>query len=288
MIKGIGTDLWEKKRVEKSISKFGDKFIKKVLTEKEQKEYQAKKTYEKKVSFLSNNFACKEAVSKALGTGFSEGITLKNIEVLRESGGNPCLQLKGFNIPHISTGNILREAINAGTELGAKAKSLMDEGILVSDEVIVGVVVERIAQKDCESGFLFDGYPRTIPQAKALDINSVEINLVIEIKVPDDVIVSRMSGRRVHLSSGRNYHVDFNPPKVADVDDLTGEELIQREDDKPETVKDRLEVYRTQTLPLIDFYSERAQKGELNYLKISGVGSPTEVSDLILEKIKKG
>ena len=193
-----------------------------------------------------------------------------------------------FNIPHISTGNILREAINAGTELGTKAKSLMDEGILVSDEVIVGVVVERIAQKDCESGFLFDGYPRTIPQATALDINSVEINLVIEIKVPDDVIVNRMSGRRVHLSSGRNYHVDFNPPKAADVDDLTGEALIQREDDKPETVKDRLEVYRTQTLPLIDFYSERAQKGVLNYLKISGVGSPTEVSNLILEKIKNG
>ena len=121
-----------------------------------------------------------------------------------------------FNIPHISTGNILREAINAGTELGKKAKSLMDEGILVSDEVIVGVVVDRIAKKDCESGFLFDGYPRTIPQAKALDINSVEINLVIEIEVPDDVIVNRMSGRRVHLSSGRNYHVDFNPPKVTD------------------------------------------------------------------------
>ena len=193
-----------------------------------------------------------------------------------------------FNIPHISTGNILREAINAGTELGAKAKSLMDEGILVSDEVIVGVVVERIAQKDCESGFLFDGYPRTIPQAKALDINSVEINLVIEIQVPDDVIVNRMSGRRVHLSSGRNYHVDFNPPKEADVDDLTGEALIQREDDKPETVKDRLEVYRTQTLPLIDFYSERAQKKDLNFLKVSGVGSPAEVSNLILEKIKKG
>ena len=193
-----------------------------------------------------------------------------------------------FNIPHISTGNILREAINAGTELGKKAKSLMDEGILVSDEVIVGVVVDRIAQKDCESGFLFDGYPRTIPQAKALDINSVEINLVIEIEVSDDVIINRMSGRRVHLSSGRNYHIDFNPPKTADVDDLTGEALMQREDDKPETVKDRLEVYRTQTLPLIDFYSERAQKGGLNYLKISGVGSPTEVSNLILKKIKNG
>ena len=193
-----------------------------------------------------------------------------------------------FNIPHISTGNILREAINAGTELGKKAKSLMDEGILVSDEVIVGVVVDRITQKDCESGFLFDGYPRTIPQAKALDINSVEINLVIEIEVSDDVIINRMSGRRVHLSSGRNYHIDFNPPKTADVDDLTGEALMQREDDKPETVKDRLEVYRTQTLPLIDFYSERALKGDLNYLKISGEGSPTEVSNLILEKIKNG
>ena len=174
-----------------------------------------------------------------------------------------------FNIPHISTGNILREAINAGTELGKKAKSLIDEGILVSDEVIVGVVVDRIAKKDCESGFLFDGYPRTIPQAKALDINSVEINLVIEIEVPDDVIVNRMSGRRVHLSSGRNYHVDFNPPKVTDTDDLTGETLIQREDDKPETVKARREVYRTQSLPLIDFYSKRAQKGDLNYVNIS-------------------
>ena len=193
-----------------------------------------------------------------------------------------------FNIPHISTGNILREAINAGTELGKKAKSLMDEGILVSDEVIVGVVVDRIAQKDCESGFLFDGYPRTIPQAKALDINSVEINLVIEIEVSDDVIINRMSGRRVHLSSGRNYHIDFNPPKTADVDDLTGEALIQREDDNPETVKDRLEVYRTQTLPLIDFYSKRAEEGDLIYLNISGVGSPTEVSNLILEKIKNG
>ena len=191
-----------------------------------------------------------------------------------------------FNIPHISTGNILREAINAGTELGKKAKSLMDEGILVSDEVIVGVVVDRIAQKDCESGFLFDGYPRTIPQAKALDINSVEINLVIEIEVSDDVIINRMSGRRVHLSSGRNYHIDFNPPKTADVDDLTGEALMQREDDKPETVKDRLEVYRSQTLPLIDFYSERAQIENLNYLKISGTGSPVDVSDLILDKIK--
>ena len=191
-----------------------------------------------------------------------------------------------FNIPHISTGNMLRETIHAGTDLGKKAKKLMDEGILVSDEVIVGVVIERIAQKDCESGFLFDGYPRTIPQAKALDDNSIEINLVIEINVPDDVIIDRMSGRRVHLDSGRNYHLEFNPPKVADIDDLTGEPLVQREDDKPETVKDRLEVYRSQTLPLIDFYSGRAQRKNLNYLKISGTGSPVDVSDLILDKIK--
>ena len=191
-----------------------------------------------------------------------------------------------FNIPHISTGNILRDAINAGTDIAKKAKKLIDEGILVSDEVIVGVVIERIAQTDCKSGFLFDGYPRTIPQAKALDDNSIEINLVIEINVPDDVIIDRMSGRRVHLGSGRNYHLEFNPPKVSDIDDLTGEPLIQREDDKPETVKDRLEVYRSQTLPLIDFYSERARRENLNYLKISGTGSPVDVSDLILDKIK--
>ena len=192
---------------------------------------------------------------------------------------------KKFGIPHISTGNILRDAIKSGTDLGVKAKKLMDQGILVSDDVIVGVVIERIKQKDCESGFLFDGYPRTIPQAKALEDNHVEINVVIEIDVPDEVIVERMSGRRVHLDSGRNYHIEFNPPKIEDKDDETGEYLVQREDDKPETVKDRLKVYGSQTLPLIDFYSSIAKKGNLNYIKISGIGSPSDVSKLILQKI---
>ena len=193
---------------------------------------------------------------------------------------------QNFHIPHISTGNMLREAIKTGTDLGKKAKELMDNGILVSDEVIVDVVVERIKQKDCVSGFLFDGFPRTIPQAQALEDKKVDINLVIEINVPDEVIIGRMSGRRVHLDSGRNYHIDFNPPKVPDIDDLTGELLIQREDDRPETVKDRLNVYRSQTLPLIDFYLERSRNQQLNYLKVSGSGSPSEVSDLILAHIK--
>ena len=144
---------------------------------------------------------------------------------------------KNFNLPHISTGNMLREAIQYGTQLGRQAKKLMDDGILVSDEVIVSLVVERIKQEDCKSGFLFDGYPRTIPQAEALDQKSIEIDAVIEIDVPDREIIKRMAGRRVHLGSGRNYHVVFNPPKIVDKDDQTGEPLIQREDDKPDTVK---------------------------------------------------
>ena len=164
---------------------------------------------------------------------------------------------------------MLREAIKAGTDLGREAKKLMDEGILVSDQVVVGVVVERIKQKDCSSGFLFDGFPRTIPQAQALDDNGVDVDLVIEIDVPNEVIIGRMSGRRVHLGSGRNYHIEFNPSKVPDVDDL----------------KDRLNVYRSQTLPLIDFYLERSQGQQLNYLKVSGLGSPSEVSELILGQI---
>jgi len=192
---------------------------------------------------------------------------------------------KHFRIPHISTGNILREAIESGSRFGAEAKKLMDKGILVSDEVIVGIVVDRISEEDCKLGFLFDGYPRTIPQAEALDSNDVNIDLVIELDVPDDVIINRMSGRRVHLPSGRNYHVDFNPPKVDGKDDISGEPLVQREDDKKETVRDRLEVFRSQTLPLIDFYQERAKKKELRYLKILGLDTPKKVSELLLEKI---
>ena len=189
---------------------------------------------------------------------------------------------KNFNLPHISTGNMLREAVEAKTPLGLQAKELMDKGILVSDEVINGLVVDRISKNDCINGFLFDGYPRTIPQAEALINADVDIDFVVEIDVPDTEIISRMSGRRVHLASGRNYHVKFNPPKEEDKDDQTGEELIQREDDKPETVKDRLDVYRNQTLPLIDFYLNISKETELNYLKIDGTSSPTEVSKDIL------
>jgi len=188
-----------------------------------------------------------------------------------------------FSIPHISTGNMLREAVEAETDLGKEAKALMDAGILVSDEVIVGLVEERINLPDCKNGFLFDGFPRTIPQAEALVNRSIAIDFVIEIDVPDEEIISRMSGRRMHPGSGRNYHVTFNPPKVAGKDDATGESLIQREDDKPETVKDRLKVYTNQTSPLISFYTE--QSNLIKYIQVSGSDAPGVVSQNILEKI---
>ena len=192
---------------------------------------------------------------------------------------------KSLNIPHISTGNMLREAVEAQTDLGKEAQALMDAGILVSDEVIVGLVEERIGKRDWQSGFLFDGFPRTIPQAEALVERSVEIDFVIEIDVPDEEIINRMSGRRMHPGSGRNYHIEFNPPKEADIDDETGEPLIQREDDKPETVKDRLQVYSNQTSPLIKFYSKRI--GSISYIKVSGSESPEVVSQSILDQIKR-
>ena len=190
---------------------------------------------------------------------------------------------KTFSIPHISTGNMLREAAEAKTDLGKKAQALMDAGILVSDEVIVGLVEQRINQQDCQSGFLFDGFPRTIPQAEALIERSVEIDFVVEIDVPDEEIISRMSGRRMHPGSGRNYHIEFNPPKITDIDDESGEPLVQREDDNPETVKDRLEVYSNQTLPLIEFYSERSES--IKYIRVSGSESPELVSKNILDQI---
>ena len=190
---------------------------------------------------------------------------------------------KTFSIPHISTGNMLREAAEAKTALGKKAQALMDAGILVSDEVIVGLVEQRINQQDCQSGFLFDGFPRTIPQAEALIERSVEIDFVVEIDVPDEEIISRMSGRRMHPGSGRNYHIEFNPPKIADIDDESGEPLVQREDDNPETVKDRLEVYSNQTLPLIEFYLERSES--IKYIRVSGSESPELVSKNILDQI---
>ena len=191
-----------------------------------------------------------------------------------------------YGIPHISTGNMLREAIEAGTKLGLEAKSLMDSGILVSDEVIIGLVEERISAPDCSSGFLFDGFPRTIPQAEALVERGIKIDAVVEIDVPDEDIINRMSGRRMHPTSGRNYHIIYNPPVNEGKDDLTGELLIQREDDKPETVRDRLKVYEEQTSPLVDFYSRLSEREDLNYIKVLGTASPKEVAENIYKQLQ--
>ncbi len=178
---------------------------------------------------------------------------------------------KKFGIPQISTGDMLRAAIKAGTDLGKQAKQAIDAGQLVTDEIIIGMVKERIAQEDCANGFLLDGFPRTVPQADAVAAAGVEIDAVIEIDVPDSEIVNRMSGRRAHLASGRTYHVVYNPPKVEGKDDVTGEDLVQRDDDKPDVVKDRLEVYHKQTAPLINYYTEVAAKNPaLKYIKVDG------------------
>ena len=185
------------------------------------------------------------------------------------------------NIPHISTGDMLREAIKNGTELGLKAKAVMDAGNLVSDELIIELVKERISQNDCKNGFLFDGFPRTIPQAEALKENNIEINAVIELVVADEEIIKRMSGRRIHLTSGRTYHVDYNPPKKTGLDDETGEELIIRKDDEPATVKDRLKVYWTQTQPLIEYYSKYKNALDFNYLTVDGTLSVEEIKNNI-------
>ena len=185
------------------------------------------------------------------------------------------------NIPHISTGDMLREAIKNGTELGLQAKAEMDAGNLVSDELIIEVVKERISQEDCKTGFLFDGFPRTIPQAEALQENNVDINGVIELVIADEEIIKRMSGRRIHLASGRTYHVDFNPPKKPGLDDETGEELIIRKDDEPETVKDRLKVYWTQTQPLIEYYSNFKNASDFKYLTVDGTLTVEEIKNNI-------
>ena len=191
-----------------------------------------------------------------------------------------------YGIPHISTGNMLREAVEAGTKLGLEAKSLMDAGILVSDDVIVGLVEERISSDDCSEGFLFDGFPRTIPQAEALIERDINIDAVVEIAVPDQDIIDRMAGRRMHPASGRNYHIIFNPPKNEGKDDITGEDLILREDDKPETVKDRLKVYADQTSPLVVFYSNLSTSSQLKYIKVSGTETPSNVTQQILKDLE--
>ena len=185
-------------------------------------------------------------------------------------------------IPQISTGDMLRAAVKAGTAMGLAAKKVMDSGGLVGDDIIIGLVKERIAQPDCAKGFLFDGFPRTIPQADAMKQAGVKLDFVLEIDVPFDAIIERMSGRRVHVASGRTYHVRFNPPKVEGIDDLTGEALIQRDDDKEETVKKRLEVYSAQTRPLVNYYAAWSEKEPAlapRYRAISGLGSVEEITE---------
>jgi adenylate kinase len=188
---------------------------------------------------------------------------------------------KHFGIPQISTGDMLRAAVKAGTPLGIAAKKVMDSGSLVSDDIIIGLVKERIAQPDCAKGFLFDGFPRTIVQADALKAAGVKLDLVLEIDVPDEVIVERMSGRRVHVASGRTYHVKFNPPRMAGKDDVSGEDLILRVDDHEDTVKKRLAVYKSQTQPLVEYYEAWARSGDPDaprYRRISGTGSVDEIT----------
>lgn len=194
-----------------------------------------------------------------------------------------------FGIPQISTGDMLRAAVKAGTPVGLAAKKIMDAGQLVSDDIIIELVAERLQQPDCEKGYLFDGFPRTIPQAEALKRANVALDFVVEIDVDDASIIERMSGRRVHPGSGRSYHVRFNPPKVEGKDDVTGEPLVQREDDREETVRKRLEVYRNQTRPLVDYYAKWAQTGDAaapEYRRIEGVGSVEAIRDQVLAALK--
>ena len=193
-----------------------------------------------------------------------------------------------YGIPQISTGDMLRAAVKAGTPLGLQAKGVMESGGLVSDELIIDLVKERIAQPDCANGFLFDGFPRTLPQAEAMKQAGVKLDYVLEIDVPFDAIIERMSGRRSHPASGRTYHVKFNPPKAEGRDDLTGEPLVQRDDDKEETVRKRLQVYNDQTRPLVSYYSEWAGKepsAAPKYRKISGTGSVEEITARALQAL---
>lgn len=193
-----------------------------------------------------------------------------------------------YGIPQISTGDMLRAHVKKGTELGIAAKNIMDSGALVSDDIIIGMVKQRITDADCAKGFLFDGFPRTIPQADAMKAAGIKLDYVVEIAVDDAEIIERMSGRRVHLPSGRTYHIKFNPPKVAGKDDVTGEDLIQRDDDKEATVKTRLDVYHVQTEPLVDYYGNWAKSGQANapkYVKIPGIGMVEQIRDAIFKAL---
>jgi adenylate kinase len=192
-----------------------------------------------------------------------------------------------FDIPQISTGDMLRSAVSAGTNLGKRVKAVMDSGALVSDDIIIELVKERIALPDCGNGFLFDGFPRTIPQAEALDEAGVPLDCVLEIRVPDEDIVKRLSGRRVHPASGRVYHVVFNPPRVAGKDDETGEPLVQRADDEENTVRERLAVYHRQTHPLVEYYQRKAADKSVRFAVIDGLGEVAEVQNRIIETLNQ-
>jgi adenylate kinase len=197
---------------------------------------------------------------------------------------------EAFAIPQISTGDMLRAAVKAGTPLGLAAKKVMDSGALVSDEIIIGLVKERLREPDCAKGYLFDGFPRTIPQAQAMRDSGVAIDYVLEIDVPREPIVERMVGRRVHVASGRTYHVKFNPPNVPGKDDVTGEDLIQRDDDREETVVKRLDVYEAQTRPLVDYYAKWAAEGDARapkYRKVNGLASVEAVRDACLAALRR-
>lgn len=191
-----------------------------------------------------------------------------------------------YEIPQISTGDMLRAAVKSGSALGLEAKKVMDAGNLVSDEIIMGLIRERITESDCANGYLLDGFPRTLAQAEAMKVEEIGVDCVVEIQVPDEAIISRLGGRRVHLSSGRTYHVTFNPPRTPDTDDVTGEPLIQRDDDKEDTVRNRLEVYHRQTQPLITYYSDWARSMDETsprYIRVEGTGGVEEIRDRIFE-----
>lgn len=193
-----------------------------------------------------------------------------------------------FGIPQISTGDMLRAAVKAQTPLGIEAKKVMDAGGLVSDDLIIGLVKDRLKEPDCADGYLFDGFPRTIPQADALKAANISLDFVVELEVPEESIIERMSGRRIHPASGRSYHLKFNPPKAEGIDDVTGEPLVQRDDDREETVRHRLSVYRDQTRPLVDYYESWAKSGDAAapaYRRIAGLGSVDEIRERILQAL---
>lgn len=241
-------------------------------------------------SFIRRNSTVVPKENQWYNKRFDRGTTMRFILLGGPGAGKGTQALKlvnYFNIPQISTGDMLRAAIAAGSELGRHAKSVMDSGKLVSDDIIIDLVKERLKQPDCRRGFLFDGFPRTIAQAEALKEASIDLDHVIEVAVPDEEIINRLSGRRVHIPSGRVYHTKFNPPIKEGIDDVTGDLLIQRDDDKEETIRKRLEVYHQQTEPVIEYYKnyEMAEPATLKFHTVSGVGSVDSVFQSILEKV---